>query len=251
MLIHCTESGLLGRTGVTDTEQGRLKVTTTLLELLVGFSSMNSWGLCFLRGKWTIFKGKIDFTKRDYLGSKFSSAGLWAGRGALMTAGFPGLMCSRGGSLGSFLSYSLRHFLYTRRAPGPLLFFSGRFPRGLLPKPSDQTACCAFSLLPSVLPCKIVKEKTIVYIYFIHNTLWVLLNSDTRRVGFANVKQSCDTSLVFWNLLFLFVFCFWLLPKTCKILLLRPGVKPECMPSAVKLSILTTGLPGNSQCSVT
>lgn len=71
---------LLGGTGVTDTEQGRLKVTTTLLELLVGFSSMKSRRLCFLRGKLTIFKGKIDFTKRDYLGSQFSSAGLWAGR---------------------------------------------------------------------------------------------------------------------------------------------------------------------------
>ena len=182
----------------------------------------------FKKRKLTVFKGKIDFTKRDYLGSKSSSTGPWAGRWALMTAGFPVLMYSRGLRLGSFLSYSLCHLLYTRRAPGPLLFW--KVPpelsyRSLLTK---QPAMLSLSCLQSCL--EILKEKPLVYVCFIHNTVWVLLNSDTRHVGFANVKQSCDTSSVFWNLLFLFVFCFWLSPKACKILLLRPGIKPEPMP---------------------
>ena len=199
---------------MTLTEWGRLKVTTILLELLVGFSSVKSWWSCFLGGKLIIFKGKINFTKRAYLGSKLKFC--------VLKLKFCVLHGTEGRSIGStddrwFSSSGVQQRLKTglntsSLVPRAISFIPGE-PQALfspflggstsywsLPTSSPLWfPSPAFSSCLGLGDCK--GKNCIVSVYIIHNTLWILLNSDTRYMGFPNIKQFCDTSWVSCHLI--------------------------------------------------
>lgn len=91
------------------------------------------------------------------------------------------------------------------------------------------------SLSSFSLALKIVKEKILLFTFTLYPILsgyyliltpdvWVLQTS-------SNPVTPVQCSEMYCVCLF---FCVWLNPKTCGILLLRPGVKPEPMPSAVE-----------------